>query len=1066
MLVIRCILPLTLCLLSFASTGQNYTLRHYQVEDGLSNNSVTSCLQDKKGFLWIGTRDGLNRFDGYSFKVFRNTEGKSNSIGNNYIHCLYENSEGTLLIGTEQGLYEYLDKEEGFRLLPVTANMYIDLIAEDTLGNIWFISYFQLYRYEKKNQKLERYAPEEYFSPTCLTTTRDGRILIGTITGMLEKYHPETNSFSDFNAFAHSRPDANHWLRSLCRTRSGQIIAGTSDTEIKIIDPSVTSYTDFTVPGSKQPNLYIRSIIESGTGDLWLGTESGVYIYNLKTASVQHLEKNYNDPYSISDNAVYSMYQDREGGIWIGTSFGGINYAAHQTTPFTKYFPKKGENSINGNVVGEIQQDQYGHLWIGTQDAGLNKLDPATGRFTNFKPDNKPGSISYFVIHGLLVSGNELWIGTYEHGLDVLDIRTGKVIRHYQAWVSGFTHNFIYHIYQTRSGTILICTPHGIFAFDREKDRFERFNLLPPDVWYTSILEDETGIFWGATFGNGVYASATANRPALSFRHDEKDSSSLSSNRVNSVFEDSRNNIWFTTEEGLCRLNKMNNTFTRYGTKNGFPSDFILSILEDRVNNLWISTTKGIVRFQPDSGKIKIFNSTNGLISNQFNNNSAYKDANGRMYFGSDKGLVSFDPGEFRQNNYQSPVYITGLEVNGQPVEADSMGSPLKESIIYTDKITLAHNQSIFSIDFAALNYTRPEAMHYQYQMEGLSDRWITQVNNRRASFIELPAGTYTFRVRATNNDGVWSNEAKVSIVVLPPWWLSMPARIGYALITALIGFLIIFYYHNRMKEKARRNFEKLEIAKEKELLESKIEFFTNVAHEIKTPLTLIKVPLSKIIKKLGGHTEVENSLSIMNRNTARLIELTNQLLDFRKTEINRYQLSLEKTNISELIREVSTGFETLAEDRNIQLSLQIAPAPVYGLVDVDAFSKIIYNLFSNAVKYAATEVKISLVPETQDNPSFTIQVKNDGYLIPRDLSEKIFEPFYRISKTDTQTGTGIGLALALSLAELHGGTLSLGQPDNGMNVFSLTLPINGKATAENGRMTDFSQPAKENLES
>ena len=1065
MRVIKHIFQFIFLLVSFHIKAQDYSLKHFQVEDGLSNNGVTCILQDKMGFMWFGTKDGLNRFDGYSFKVFRKTEGNPRSIGSNFIHCLYEDKNGSLLIGTEQGLYEYSDKEEGFRLLPVTDKMYIDVIEEDSLGNLWIISYYQLYRYDRQSKKLEHYSPQDFFEAACLTTANDGNILAGTINGMLEKYNPSTNSFSAIDLFEHSRPNANRWIQSLYRTSTGQIIAGTAETEIKIIELSNSTYTDFTITNIGQASLYIRSVLQTKQNEFWLGTETGLFVYNLRSGTSFHLQKNYNDPFAITDNSVYSICKDRQSGIWIGTYFGGINYLPNQNTPFTKFFPKEGENSISGNVVGQIRADKYGNIWIGTQDAGLNKLYPTTGHFTNFLPDKKPGSISYFVIHGLMIKDDELWMGTFEHGIDVINVRSGKVVRHYEAGVSGFTHNFIYCIYQSNLGEILIGSPHGIFSYDQKNDRFNQFEAFPSRVWFTTILKDEKDNLWGGTFGNGVYSHSSSSGKTTNYLHIQSDSNSLSSNRVSSIFEDSRHNLWFATEEGLCKFDNNSKNFKRFGTKDGFPSDFILSILEDEEDNLWIGTTKGLVRFNPESGNVKIYNVSNGLISDQFSYSSAYKTIDGRMYFGCDKGLISFNPKDFSQNQYISPIYKTGFQVNNLDIEVGDKNSPLKKSIIYTDDVTLTYKQSTFSIDFAALNFSSPKAMVYQYNMEGLSDKWITQ-NNRRVDFIELAPGTYTFKVKAMNGDGVWSKESKLKIQILPPWWSSTLARFGYALVLLLIGIAIVYYYHNRMKEKARRTFEKLEITKEKELMESKIEFFTNVAHEIKTPLTLIKVPLSKIIKKLDGNSEVEKSLTIMNRNTIRLIELTNQLLDFRKTEISRYKLLLEQTNISELVTEVSASFETLAEEKGISLSLQMPDDPLYSYVDIDAFSKIIYNLFSNAVKYAESDVSISLIPGFRSKNSYTIQVKNDGYLIPEDQREKIFEPFYRIHETEAQTGTGIGLALALSLTQLHNGTLTLDPPTEKMNVFSLTLPSNDCFKVVNGNIHDFSREAKENFES
>jgi ligand-binding sensor domain-containing protein/signal transduction histidine kinase len=1001
------------------------------------------------GFLWFGTKDGLNRFDGYSFKKFRKG-GNPKSIGNNYIHTLYEDRKGTLLVGTEDGLYEYTSLTEEFHLVPATAHMYIDNILEDRKGNLWLISYYQLFKYSRQTKTLEVYSFQKFFTATSFCATPDGTIWIGTATGLLKKYNPESNSFSGFDIFGHSKINGRRWIESLYTMANGQIIAGTSDTVIKKIDPYLLNYTDIEIPNSGQANLYIKSIFQTKDDELWLGTESGVFVYNIKTGRFYQLKKNYNDPYSITDNSISTICGDREGGVWVGTNFGGINYLPNQPTPIVKYFPRNDENSLSGNVISEIKQDLKGNLWIGTGDAGLNKLEIKTGKITQFKPTGEKGSICYSDIHGLLADKNELWIGTYEHGIDVMNVKTGKVMRHYQAWVDGFTHNFVYIIYQTASGQKLIGTPHGIFAYNQTKNKFELFTSLPPAIWYTSILQDKQGVFWGASFGNGVHYFNPKSGKKASFTYDEKDAHSLSNNRVCSIFEDSKHNIWFATEDGLCKWNEQAQNFTRYGTSNGFPTNFMLCILEDKQQNLWISTTKGLVCFNPASEKVEVYTTANGLLSDQFNYNSAFKDADGRMYFGSAKGLISFRPEEFKKSSFVPTLYITGFQVNDKEVNVNNDGSPLKQSITYTKEITLPYNQSTLSIDFAALNYTAPEKLQYTYEMEGLSKNWINLNSNRRVDFIGLSPGSYTFKIKASNADDIWTGPTILKIIVLPPWWKSRWAYAAYAFITILIIVLITRFFYQRMQEKNRNTIEmmkienekemlKMELAKEKELADAKVEFFTNVAHEIRTPLTLIKVPLSKVIKKASGIEEIKNSLTILERNTNRLIHITNQLLDFRQTEINKFNLYFERVDIASLVREAYADFATLAEQNDISASINLSQEPLFAFVDVDAFQKIVYNLFSNAVKYAATKVEISL--RFNDDMSFTLQVKNDGYLIPERLKEKIFEPFFRLKETESQTGTGIGLALSLSLAHLHGGVLKLETPQNNMNVFTLKLP-------------------------
>lgn len=1034
-----------LCLLIFSFrpglNGQTY-FRHYQVEDGLSNNAVICSVQDKNGFLWFGTKDGLNRYDGYSFKIFRYESGQPGCIGNNFIHSLYVDEKGILWVGTERGLYSYDPVMEGFKLLDGTGNDQISRMASDGKGNLWFISGFTLSRLHQPSGKLTYFTIEQYFEATSVATEPDGTLWASTPNGFLKRFNPASQNFSSFDVFKQSGSNVPRWIERIYCAGEGRIFVGTSYEGAKLFDAVKGTYKNIITHNEDKTALFVRNFMKISEQEYWIATESGIYIYNMKTSAVINLKKNQADNYSLSDNAVYTFTRDKEGGIWAGTYFGGVNYFPRQYTPFKKVIPYNGNNSISGNVVREIRQDHFGNLWIGTEDAGLNKIDNKTGVITQFKPTGKKGSISYSNIHGLLVHNNELWIGTFEHGIDVMNIVTGKVMRHYSTTTdTSLKSNFIYCVYQTASGQILIGTTIGAYSFDSSNKTFKQLPGMPLHVWYTSLLKDTRGVIWGTTFGNGVNYYDTRTQKSGNFRHDPLNKNSLGSDRVNCVFEDSDRNLWFATEGGLCRLDPVSNNFKRYTTHEGFPGNFIISILQDEKKNLWISTTKGLVCFDPATEHLTVYTRANGLLTDQFNFSSGFRDRDGRMYFGSSKGLISFEPREFVKDPFIPPIFITGFQVKNRDLLIDEKNSALKRSISFTDRLTLPYNESTFSIDFAALNYTAPETMAYAYRMEGLDKDWTILKTNRRAYFTGLAPGTYLFRVRASNSSGIWSpKEARLVVVVLPPWWTSWWAYAIYFVLTLAGIIYFIRIYHKRTEQKNRRKIELMEIAKEKEIFKAKIEFFTNVAHEIKTPLTLIKGPMEKVIRKAGDNPDIRSSLTIMERNTNRLIDLTNQLLDFRKTEIRGFSLNFIRVNISDLLEETYANFRPLAEQKNLLFELLLPPDAIYASVDLDALNKIFYNLFSNAVKYAKEKLFISM--QMEGPGSFIIEWKNDGYLIPMEKKEKIFEPFFRLKETERQKGTGIGLALSRSLAELHKGRIELREPEYDLNVFRLTLPL------------------------
>jgi len=1034
-----------LLLAANTSFGQFYYFRHFQVENGLSNNAVICSLQDKKGFLWFGTKDGLDRYDGYSFKIFRSNPDDPGSIGSNFIHSLYEDPTGVLWVGTEKGLYQHDATTETFHLLPSSPGYEIRDMQMDTSGRLWFISGFTLFKYTARSKKLVQYEISRYFEASSVCLASDGALWVSTTSGRLEKYNPASDSFEGVDLFSHSPRNGNRWIEKIYSTSGGLILAGTSNHGAKLFDTRRGDYEDILTYNPDKTEIFARNFIQTSDEECWIGTESGIFIYNLRSRQLTNLRKKYNDPYAISDNAVYTFCRDKEGGIWAGTYFGGVNYYPKQYNPFLKRFPKSGENSLSGYVVREIHQDRQGSLWIGTEDAGLNKLDTATGRFTHYEPTGAAGSISYSNIHGLLVDGNDLWIGTFEHGLDVMNIKTGRVTRHYSGGngPNAMKSNFIYCLYRSPAGDIMLGTTRGAYVYNRQSDDFTPLAGMPVYNWYSSLLADGDGTVWGGTYGNGVNYYNARTGTGGNLRYDAKDTGSLASDRVSSIFEDSRHALWFATEGGLCRLDRATRRFTRYTTRNGFPTNFILSLLEDNDHRLWISTSKGLVCFNPVTEQLTTYTQNDGLLNDQFNFSSAFKDAGGRMYFGSVKGLVSFRPEAFIKNTFIPPIYITGFQVYNQELAIGKRGSPLTKSITWSERVVLNYNQSTFSIDFASLGYTAPHRLEYAYKMEGLEKDWTYLKTNRKAYFTELAPGTYIFKVKASNSNGDWTGrEAALVINILAPWWASGWAYAVYGLAVLLIAYFLIRQYHQRVEEKNARKAAQLEITKEKEIYEAKIEFFTNVAHEIRTPLTLIKGPLEKVMRKAFSIPEIKDSLRIMERNTNRLVDLTNQLLDFRQTEIKGFRLHFEEEAITELLEETYTSFKPLAEQKNLRFHLSAPAKPLQAFIDAEAFNKILGNLFSNAIKYAESLVEVALLPGAAEDTCFTITIKNDGFTIPADMSEKIFEPFFRLRETEKQKGTGIGLALSRSLTELHKGKLCLLPPDKGLNVFSLTLPI------------------------
>ncbi|MBC6999838.1 response regulator [Cytophaga sp. FL35] len=1034
----KTLLPLLLLHASILC-GQEFYFEHYKVEDGLSHNTVLSSIQDEKGFLWFGTKSGLNRFDGYNFRLFQKNEDDPKSLRSNYVESLFE-LNGTIWVGTDNGLLSYNEKLENFDFVEGTENNQIIDMSGDSDGNLWYIAESSLIKYDPNKKESTKFEASENFYASDVINTKDG--LWACSTNTLYKYDKITNKFTRHALDVEASPSSPFGINELFSLDDRTILLGTQNHGVLAFDIISERLQEigFLTSGKQ----YVRDFALRSNDELWVATESGLHIFNLITKKYSNLKKNYDDPYALSDNAVYSLTVDKEGGVWAGTYFGGINYQSKQYSPFKKYFPKSAQNSLNGNAIREITADKYGNLWIGTEDGGLNKYNPKKDSFTNFTSieKQKDGILAHYNVHGLLPIDNKLWIGMFDNGIDIMDINTNKIIKHYGTDMAhGLRSNFVFAINQTRLGEIFFLSTFGVQTFNPTTDKFELFEGFPDNLHYTSFLEDKSGILWAGTTFDGLYSYNPATGEKEAYRYNSSTQNSISNNHINSIFQDSRNNIWVNTENGLNLFLEETKAFKRYGLKDGFPTNVFYATLEDDSGNLWMSTSNGLVEFNAITGNKKIYSKADGLQSDQFNYMAAHKADDGTMYFGSVNGMVSFNPKNFKKNNYSAPTYITALQIDNQDVFVNQEDSPIEESITSLKKLTLKPSQSSFSLEFAALSFNAPENTEYWYKMDGLNNDWVHLQKDHKVYFTELAPGNYNFFVKSMNSSGVWGMETSgLQIKVLPPFYKSNLAYLLYTLLTLLLIFLSFRTYHQRIKFKNDRKIRQLNSRKEKEIYEAKIEFFTNISHEIRTPLTLIKSPLEKALRRSHEIPGVKENLAIVKRNTNRLLDLVNQLLDFRKTEIERVDLTFVRTNITKLIQSTYERFSEAIRDKEVDFRLNSEDEDIYASVDSEALKKILSNLYGNAIKYADSKVLVDL---KRNESTIELTIKNDGDLIPGHLKEKIFEPFYRVSGSENQTGTGIGLALAQSLTEMHGGSLSLDTSDGSLNSFVLKLPIN-----------------------
>ncbi|GAB3659582.1 two-component regulator propeller domain-containing protein [Echinicola sediminis] len=1053
--------------ISFSSYGQKeeHYFEHITMEDGLSGSTVLSILQDKQGFMWFGTKNGLNRYDGHNFKIFNSETDGSSGLKDNFIYGLFEDSRGIIWVGTTHGVYTYDSFTESFEHFNKTSNRGEQItgpvgeIKEDLEGNILFaVNNKGLFRYavdkdtlfqHKDISKTNLDAPDN--NATNILVDEKGEIWIATSRMGVYKFLPSTEKFQKLLSNQEVVASA---VLSL-EDNGSSLLLGTKDLGVWVMDKASGKANPLITKAPSGKNLFVRDLYRISDNELWIATESGLFIYDLEKNKYKHFKENLNDPYSISDNAIYCIERDQEGGMWLGTYFGGINFLPNHPTKFKKHYPIPNSNSISGQRVRQFIEGNDSTIWIGTEDAGLNNYDPDKGTFTKYLPDNTPNSLSYHNVHGLARRGDELWIGTvtFAVGLNKMDLKTNQIetVR-IQSDRNTPDDNEFHSILVDRKDQVWLGTVVGLFRLDEEENKTHFVKEIGHRFIY-DLLEDNAGNIWVATYGNGLIKFNPETGETRTFLPDPDKANSLPHYSVINIFQDSQDRIWIATEGGgFCIYNEKSEDFTAFNTQNGFPCNNIYKILEDISGHLWITCSKGLVEFNPQTTEYRLFTKDNGLMPYPFNYKSGFRAKDGTLYFGCLNGFISFDPRNFEPYEYDPPIVFTGIQVFNTPVPIGGENAVLEQSITKTSAITLNHDQSSLSFDFAALTYTASEALPYAYKMEGFDKNWTFLPQNQRINYSYLPPGDYVLKVKSADVFGEWSErEGQLHITILPPFWLTGWAYLFYVLVAVLAIYFSLRSYKQRIQKRQEDAFKRLEDEKQKEVYQSKIEFFTNITHEIRTPLTLIKGPLESILKREDAYTpEVKENLWIMNKNTNRLIELSNELLDFRKTEKKGFSLNFTRNEIGKLLEDIFVRFKALAEQKYINFHLIKPEEPFFADIDREAFTKIISNLLSNAIKNADTTVQIKLLITPMDT-CFKVSVSNDGNLIAPENREKIFEPFFQIDgdkNNRASTGTGLGLPLSRSLAEMHSGTLKV-DPEGAKNrnTFVMELPVKQKNT-------------------
>jgi len=999
--------------------------RSITMDDGLPSNTVRRMVQDGCGFIWMGTDNGLCRYDGIQVQTYRIPQ-----LGNNqYITALLADGQ-RIYVGTEQGVFRLNVADDHFERLPIDIHTVVSHLTLDCDSQLWVSTLGQgVWRYHPKTGNQHHYDVGQIAQVYV-----DYSNQVWTVSNWSATPLCRLNRLHDrFDPVAISGVENCHALCML-QTADGQLWIGSWENGLLRMH-SDGRIEQVTAPDGTHGAYHIHTLTERGDGSILIGCDDGVISYDPKT---DDWHQPLNSQFSTL-NFAYTILNDHEGGLWIGTFYAGVCYLSPVGKRFESFTISDG---LAGSIISRFCEDHEGNIWIASDDGGLMCINP-----TSTSPLGSAASLVEELltlnVHALALKDDELWIGTYSDGLYVLNLVSGQ-LRHYirTSDEHSLDDSSVYAILHDSHGRTWAATMHGLNLYNDTTDSFERIGEL--GALTINIVEDHTGALWLATQGGGLWQYQPDSRQLHQFKHLADDKESLPSDQVNAVLIDESQRLWIGTSLGLCYLTDVSKGHFQQVRLN-MPSQNIMGIVEDH-GVLWLPTDRGIVRYEPlhEGSTLQRFTRHDGLVSEQAQPSAVMKASDGRIFVGTTGGFNMFYPYQIKANSVMPRVYVTQLNYFNQQEDAQHYS-------LLPQKVVLNHDEArMLTLSFAALSYYSPTENQYEYMMDGFDRDWNrTSGANPKATYTNLPTGTYTFRVRATNSDGIWSkDEATLTIVVNPPLWWTWWAKMLYAIIIALA---IWYYVHVRLKRAERKHQQELQRVneqKEKESREARLSFFTMVAHEIRTPVSLIIGPLEKLKKTID-----DKQLDIVDRNAHRLLELVNQLLDFRKVEQHSLVMHFASHNVNQLLHSISERFEPTFEQGGKQFTTVYPPERFTAIIDSEGITKVISNLLTNANKYAKSRVELRCLANADDD-RFVIEVADDGTGIRQEDMERIFEPFFQ--SQGNKPGTGIGLSIVKRIVDLHHGTIVVQSIVGQGSTFTVTLPILQHLTVQDANTTNI----------
>lgn len=1046
--ILKIIFVLTVLISVSVNAKEERLFTKISLDQGLSQSTVLDVAQDSLGYMWFATRDGLNRFDGYGFKIFRSDVADTLSIASDVIYSLCVDSKNRIWAGGETGVSCYSYDIGAFKnytlFTSADRNSIKGIIADGT--DIWLGSsagalylwdreedIFHKISYRLSGKSLKSITKIIDDGDDLLVCSQEGLfsfdkktfdmtpILIG---GSLLGVHDAT-----FDA------EGGLWVAT---DEHGVFHLDRNNRICEHLHKSLTK-------GQTLLDNRVRALALDKVGNVWMGTFKGLNVFNADTALIDNYVEEDRNSFSLSQNSVRSIFVDKEDGVWIGTYYGGISYYRKGNVKFHSIGMNEGHVRLNDNVVNFIKEGTDGSIWIGTNDHGLNHWDRKNDKMVYYSNTGRKGLNNIKSI--LPLRDGTLLIGEHWGGLSHVNPQTGATRSFKKSDAQyAITDNRVDALLLTQDNKVWVGTYNGLFKFDLESGKFTPFyedvrgNKISSNS-ILSLLEDSHQRIWIGTF-NGLNLYHQDSDFLEAFLYNAEDSTSLSRNEVTCILEDSKKNIWVGTSKGLNLFDEVTRSFRHFTTKNGLSNDFICALLEDETGNLWISTNKGLTKLNIETGRCLRYVKDDGLQSNQFNHASACRTSDGLMMFGGINGITTFYPDNIMNTAINDSVMFTELLLNNRPVRPGDETGILKKHIVKSDKLVLRSEQNVFTIRFSTINYNTNNHVNYQYKLKGIHDDWLP-IRGNSLTISDIAPGKYQFLVRVdpTMFESGKSRISSINIEILPPWWRHPLMYVIYLMLIAGVLSFVYRIVRGRIKMYNELRIEKMEKQKMEEMQKRQMQFFVNISHEFKTPLTLILSPLEKL-KSVCVHDEWKSrQLELIYKNTLSLRSLIDRLMSFRKAESGQIRLHVVKNDIIGTLSRIYSSFYAMARGKDIKYTFTTEQKELVTLFDNYVIERVCYNLLSNAFKFTPAGGEISFEVKVTGE-YLSISVKDSGKGIPKEQQQRIFERFYSVVDSEIVGGTGIGLTYAKLLAEMHHGMIEVESEEGKGALFVFKLPL------------------------